>query len=297
MNKPLVGFIGPGIMGQPMALNLIKAGYSLAVYARRPEAAQPLADAGAKLCGSPAEVGKQCAIIFTIVSDTPDVEEVITGDSGIIQGAEPGDIVVDMSTISPTRTIELANKLADKGIEMLDAPVSGGDKGAIAGTLSIMVGGKLASFERVRPLFECMGKNIVHIGDHGAGQITKACNQIVVAGTIAAVSEALLLAKTAGVDAASVREALLGGFAGSKILEIHGQRILRDEYTPGFKVKLHQKDMRIVNETAEALGLKLQGALQAQAYLDELIELGDGELDSAAIAKVIAAHAVAHDTD
>lgn len=282
-----IGFIGPGIMGRPMALNLIKAGHALSVYARRAEAVEPLTDAGAGACGSPREVAAQSDIVFIIVSDTPDVEQVVLGEQGVIHGARRGSIVVDMSTISPAATRRIAAELAAKGVEMLDAPVSGGEGGAINATLSIMVGGKPAVFDKVLPLFQAMGKNIVHVGENGAGQVTKACNQIVVAVTIEAVSEALTFARKNGVDAAKVRAALMGGFAGSKILEVHGQRMLDNDFKPGFKVKLHQKDMRIVMEDAGALGLGLPGAALVTQNLNALMGAGDGELDSSAIVKAL----------
>ncbi len=282
-----VGFIGPGIMGRPMALNLIKGGYKLWAYARRPEALQPLTVVGAIACATPAEVAKHADVIFTIVSDTPDVEGVIFGEQGIIRNALSGGVIVDMSTISPTATKVFAERLAKHGIEMLDAPVSGGETGAINGTLSIMVGGKNKVFERVKPLFECMGKNIVHVGDHGAGQVAKACNQIVVAVTIEAVAEALTFARKNGADPAKVRDALMGGFAGSKIMEVHGKRMLDNDFKPGFKVGLHQKDMRIVMETAHQLGVALPAAAMVAQHLNALMGTGDINLDSAAIVKVI----------
>lgn len=282
-----VGFIGPGIMGRPMALNLHKAGYPLAVYGRRPETMKPLVDVGATACASPKEVAGRSDIVISIVSDTPDVEEVILGENGVIHGARKGSIVVDMSTISPNATRQMAAALAERGVEMLDAPVSGGDVGAINGTLSIMVGGKKNAFDTVLPLFQAMGKNIVHVGDNGAGQVCKACNQIVVAVTIEAVSEAITFARKNGVDAAKVRAALMGGFAGSKILEVHGQRMLDNVFKPGFKVKLHQKDMRIVMEDAGKLGLGLPGAALVTQHLNALMGAGDGELDSAAIVKAV----------
>ena len=283
-----IGFIGLGIMGAPMALNLIQGGHRLWVYARRPAAAQTLVAAGAILCSSAAEVAQHADVIFTIVSDTPDVESVIFGESGIASSAKRGTVIVDMSTILPTATQSFAARLAQHGIEMLDAPVSGGETGAINGTLSIMVGGKAEVFERVKPLFECMGKNIVHIGAHGAGQVAKACNQIVVAVTIEAVAEALTFARKNGADAAKVREALMGGFAGSKIMEVHGQRMLDNDFKPGFKVGLHQKDMRIVMETAHQLGVALPAAALVTQHLNALMGTGDTELDSAAIVKVVA---------
>jgi 2-hydroxy-3-oxopropionate reductase len=282
-----IGFIGPGIMGGPMALNLMKGGHKLWVYARRPEAAQALVKAGATACASPADVAKQADVIFLIVSDTPDVESVIFAENGVATGARKGSVVVDMSTISPTATKVFAEKLAKRGVDMLDAPVSGGEGGAISGTLSIMVGGKAPVFERVKPLFELMGKNIVLVGDNGSGQVAKACNQIVVAVTIEAVAEALTFARKNGADAAKVRDALMGGFAGSKVMEVHGKRMLDNEFKPGFKVGLHQKDMRIVMETAHQLGVALPAAALVTQHLNALMGTGDKDLDSAAVVKVV----------
>jgi 2-hydroxy-3-oxopropionate reductase len=282
-----LGFIGLGIMGRPMALNLRRAGHALWVYGRRAETMKPLTEAGATACASPQEVAANADVSFIIVSDTPDVEQVILGDQGVIHGARPGAVVVDMSTISPAATRVFAEKLAQRGVEMLDAPVSGGEVGAINATLSIMVGGKAKTFEKVKPLFEAMGKNIVHVGDHGAGQVAKACNQIVVSLTIEGVSEALTFARRNGVDAAKVRTALMGGSAGSKILEAHGKRILDNDFKPGFTVKLHQKDLRIVIEDAHKLGIGLPGTALVAQHLNALMGSGDGELDSAAIVKVV----------
>jgi 2-hydroxy-3-oxopropionate reductase len=282
-----IGFIGPGIMGKPMALNLIKGGYKLWAYARRPEALQSLSAAGATACATASEVAKHADVIFTIVSDTPDVEAVIFGEQGIANHARPGTVIVDMSTISPTATKAFAERLEKLGLEMLDAPVSGGETGAINATLSIMAGGKANVFDRVKPLFECMGKNIVHIGGNGAGQVAKACNQIVVAVTIEAVAEALTFARKNGADPAKVREALMGGFAGSKIMEVHGKRMLDNDFKPGFKVGLHQKDMRIVMETAHQLGVALPAAAMVTQHLNALMGTGDTNLDSAAVVKVI----------
>ena len=283
-----IGFIGLGIMGRPMALNLLNAGHQLAVYARRPEAATPLSDAGATACDSPAAVAQASDVIFTMLSDTPDVEEVILGSSpddarAVIAGVTPGSVVVDMSTIAPGATRAIAARLADAGVSMLDAPVSGGDVGAQNGTLSIMVGGPEAAFRRVLPLFEAMGRNIVHIGGAGAGQVCKACNQIVVGHTILGVGEALLMAEAAGVDGAKVREALLGGFAASRILELHGQRMLDGHYAPGFKLALYQKDLRLVQEAAHELGLALPGAGLVAQLVNALVGQGAGELDAAAL--------------
>jgi 2-hydroxy-3-oxopropionate reductase len=223
-----------------------------------------------------------------MVADTPDVLEVILGPGGIIEGIRPGAIVVDMSTISPAATRETARRLAEKGAEMLDAPVSGGEKGAIEGTLSIMVGGKPEVFERALPIFQRMGRNIVHLGDHGAGQVTKACNQLVLSLTILGVAEALTLARKAGVDPAKVRAALLGGFAHSRVLEVHGQRMLDGQFEPGFRTRLYHKDMGIVMDTGRALGMPLLGAgLAAQLYQVAMAR-GFGEMDYSVLARVIA---------
>lgn len=282
-----VAFIGLGIMGKPMALNLKKAGHTVFVYGRRPESVAPLAEAGCTACASPSEAASQADITIVMVSDTPDVETVLFGYSCVADGAKPGSVVVDMSTISPTATVAFAHKLGARGIDMLDAPVSGGEIGAINATLSIMVGGKPAVFERVKPVFEVLGKNIVLVGGNGAGQVAKACNQIVVAVTIEAVAEALTFARKNGVDPAKVRDALAGGFAGSRILEVHGKRMLDNDYTPGFKTRLHQKDINIVMETAKELGLALPGAALVMQHLNALMGTGGGELDSAAVMKII----------
>lgn len=281
-----VAYIGLGIMGRPMALNLLRAGYTVRVWARRSESMQPLIEAGATACSSPADAASGADIIITNVSDTIDVEQVILGDSGVIEGAESGSVVVDMSTISPSVTRDIAARLAEGGVEMLDAPVSGGEKGAIDGTLSIMIGGKAAVFDRVLPVFEVLGSNIVLIGDNGAGQVTKACNQTVIAQTISAIGEAFVLATAAGVDPARVREALLGGFAGSRVLDSHGGRMLAHDFKPGFKSKLHQKDMRIVLETAHELGIALPGAALATQMINALVGSGGGEDDSCAILRL-----------
>ncbi|MCR4300126.1 MAG: 2-hydroxy-3-oxopropionate reductase [Sulfuricaulis sp.] len=282
-----LGFIGLGIMGRPMALNLRQAGHALWVHGRRPVTMKVLVEAGAQACHTVADVAVNADIIFIMVSDTPDVENIIHGEGGLLQRLRPGQVVVDMSTISPAATRRLAQALEAQGVEMLDAPVSGGEIGAINAALSIMVGGKENTFRRVNPLFDVLGKKVVHVGDHGAGQVAKACNQIVAGLTIEAVSEALTFARRNGVDPARVREALMGGFAGSKILEIHGQRMLDNDFKPGFTVKLHQKDLRIVMEDAHTLGVGLPGAALVAQHLNALMGSGDGELDSAAIVKVI----------
>lgn len=281
-----VGFIGLGIMGQPMALNLRKAGYELWVYARRAERMAPLVAAGASACTSPRDVAAHSEIIFTMVSDTADVEQVICGDAGISAAIRPGSVVVDMSTISPSATRALAKQLQALGGEMLDAPVSGGERGAIDGTLSIMVGGKAEVFERIKPLFAAMGKNILHIGDNGAGQVCKACNQVVITQAIAAIGEAYLLAEANGVDPRKVREALLGGFAASRALESHGLRMLDGNYQPGFKARLHQKDMRIVMESATQCDITLPGTAMVTQLINTVVEEGMGEEDSISIFRI-----------
>ena len=278
-----IGFIGLGIMGRPMTLNLLKAGYPVWVHARRPAMMEPLVEAGATACNSSAEVAAQAEVIFICVSDTHDVEQVILGEQGVLSGVRADSVVVDMSTISPSATRALAGELAKHQVHMLDAPVSGGEQGAIAGTLSIMVGGEKKIFQRVLPLFEAMGKNIVHIGDNGAGQVTKACNQILIGQTIAAIGEAYLLASASGVDPVKVRQALLGGFAGSRALESHGQRMLDRNFKPGFKARLHQKDMRIAMEAAHELGIALPGAAMVSHYLNAVVGHGKGENDSISI--------------
>ena len=287
MNNQRIGFVGVGIMGQPMALNLIRSGYQLQVFARRPQAAATLIAASATAADSPARAAQAADIIITMVSDTPDVEEVVLGNQGILEGARAGSVVVDMSTISPSATRSIAATLQSRGIEMLDAPVSGGEQGAISGSLSIMVGGKPAVFHKILPVLRCMGETITHIGEHGAGQVAKACNQLLVAQTIAAVAEVMQLARASIVAPDKVREALLGGFAYSKILEVHGKRMLDQNFTPGFKAKLHLKDMHIALATAVELGIHLPGAELVTHHLDTLVESGGGELDSAALATLL----------
>jgi len=286
-----VGLIGPGIMGQPMGMNLIKAGFPLSVYARRPESAEALLAEGAQFKQSPAELAQSVDIVITVVADTPDVEQVLLGEQGVITSGNDNLLVIDMSTISPVATRDIAAQLAKKNIRMLDAPISGGEAGAIAGTLSIMLGGKAADVEQAMPVLEAMGKAITHIGDHGAGQVVKGCNNLIIAQTVVAVSEAFEIAKAAGVDLSKARQALMGGFAGSKVMEVHAQRMIDDDYTPGFKAKLHHKDLRIVAETIHNFDLNLPAAQLAMTYMQTLAEEVDGELDSAALARIVTNHA------
>ncbi len=282
-----IGLIGLGIMGKPMANNLLQANHNLGLYARNPKSLQTFSANNIEIYNSPAELAQHCDITITMVADSPDVIEVVTGEEGIIHGAKPKHLVIDMSTISPEVTRSLAKELASKGIDMLDAPVSGGEQGAIDGTLSIMVGGDADAFNYAYPALQILGKNIVHIGNHGAGQVSKACNQILAAQTIVAVGEAFLLAKSSGVDPSKVREALLGGFANSKVLELHGKRILDDNYKPGFKAELHFKDIGIALKSAQENNISIPGTERVEKYLRKLVEQGDGELDSAAIGKIV----------
>ena len=278
-----IGFIGLGIMGKPMATHLLKAGHPLFILSSSASSAA-LKQEGATLLNSPKELAEQTDVIITMVPDSPEVEALVFGKDGLLEGMKAGSLFIDMSTIAPASSINIFNKLKEKGVEALDAPVSGGQTGAEAATLSIMVGGTAAAFQRALPIFEKMGKNIVHIGDAGAGQTTKACNQIVVGMTIQAVAEALTLAKKSGVDVAKVRAALLGGFAQSKILDLHGQRIIDRNFKPGFKIKLHRKDMNIVLQTAKNLDMPLPGSAVVASQMDAIIARGDGELDHSSLA-------------
>ncbi len=282
-----VGFIGLGIMGTPMALNLARGGYPLWVCDRRVEAAAPLVAAGARACASSEEAVRAAEVIIIMVPDTSAVEQAIMGPNGVLAGAKPGAAVVVMSTISPEAARSLAARLWEHEVEMLDAPVSGGEAEAAEGSLTIMAGGKPEVFERVKPLFERLGKNIVHVGPTGAGQLAKACNQILVTMAIEGVAEAFTFARKNGVDPHRVREALLGGFAGSKALEVQGKRMLDRDFQPGFRARLHQEDLRIIMETAHAAGLALPGSALAAQHMNALIGSGDGELDSSAFVNVI----------
>ncbi|RPJ53193.1 MAG: 2-hydroxy-3-oxopropionate reductase, partial [Acidobacteria bacterium] len=253
-DRETVGFIGLGLMGKPMALNLLKARFPLVVHSRSRGPVDALAAAGATAASSPADVARAARVVITMVPDSPDVEKVLAGPSGVFEGVQPGSVLIDMSTISPVVTRRLAGQAAERGAALLDAPVSGGEIGAINGTLSIMVGGDAAALERVRPVLNAMGnpEKVIHIGASGAGQICKVCNQMAIGGALAVVGEAFALARKAGVDPAKVREALLGGFAASRVLEVHGERILAKNYKPGFRAGLYNKDMGIVLETAHA---------------------------------------------
>jgi 3-hydroxyisobutyrate dehydrogenase len=262
-----VGFIGLGIMGRGMAANLLRAGFPLAVWNRTRERTEPLAAAGAAVAASPAELAAASDIVITCVSDTPDVEAVILGPQGVIHGARPGSLVIDMSTISPQATRAIAAALAARGVDMLDAPISGGSEGAAQGTLSIMVGGAAAALQRALPVLQAMGKRITHVGPHGAGQTVKLVNQVLVVGNCLAMCEALLLAQAGGVDLEKTLEAVSGGAAGSWMLSQRGPQILARDWRPGFTIALQQKDLRLVLEAADQQGVPLPGtALIFQLY-------------------------------
>lgn len=287
MSRDRLGFIGLGIMGRPMVKNLLKAGFEVTVHNRSRKPVEELAAEGARDGGSARGVAEQSDITITMLPDSPDVQKVVQEKDGVLAGLRPGTVLVDMSSISPIVTQEIAAVVEAKGAQMLDAPVSGGEKGAIEATLSIMVGGPADIFERVRPVFEAVGKNIVYIGGHGAGQVTKICNQIVVALTIQAISEALVLAAKAGVDPAKVRQALLGGFAQSRILDQHGQRMLERNFAPGFRVKLHQKDLNNALSAARTLGVPLPATAMVQEAFTALAGKGRGDLDHSSLVTLI----------
>ncbi|MGH7771847.1 MAG: 2-hydroxy-3-oxopropionate reductase [Candidatus Binatia bacterium] len=287
MTQPIIGFIGLGIMGKPMARNLMKAGFSLVVHNRSRPPVDELAKEGAGIAANPQEVAAQTEVVITMLPDSPDVEQVIAGEQGVLAGAKPGMVLIDMSSISPVVARRLAAEAEKRGLEMLDAPVSGGEVGAINATLSIMIGGKASAVERAMPLFQSMGKNIVHVGDSGAGQVTKAANQVVVGLTIAAVSEALVLATKAGVDPSKVRQALLGGFAQSRILDAHGQKMLDRNFKPGFSIRLHEKDLSIALATGKEYGAPLMLTAIVQQMMNAMKVTGRGELDHSGLVTLI----------
>jgi 2-hydroxy-3-oxopropionate reductase len=287
MSNPVVGFIGLGIMGKPMARNLLKAGYPLVVLNRSRAAVDELSKEGAQTALSSREVAAASEIVITMLPDSPDVELVYSGENGVFAGAKTGMLLLDMSSISPVVTRKLAGEAEKRGLDMIDAPVSGGEAGAISATLSIMIGGKPTAVERAMPIFQALGKNIVHVGDAGAGQVTKAANQMVVGTTIAIVSEALVLAAKAGVDPAKVRQALLGGFAQSKILEAHGQKMLDRNFKPGFRIRLHEKDMKIALATGSEYGVPLMVTSQVAQMMTAMKSMGNGDLDHSGLVKFV----------
>lgn len=276
-----------GIMGGPMARNLMEAGYEVVLYNRTREKAEEIAGDKADVADSPREVAENCDIIITMLSDSPQVEEIVEGEDGVLEGIEKGSFLIDMSTISPVATRELAAKLEERGASMLDAPVSGGDVGAQQGTLSIMVGGSEEDFERARPLFEVMGDTMTHVGPTGAGQTAKAANQIVVALTIEAISEALVLGSKAGVAPGKILEALSGGLAGSNVMEAKKDKFLEHDFEPGFKVDLHHKDLGIALAAGREYGVSLPVTAMVDQMLGALKAKGRGDRDHSALLTLI----------
>ena len=281
-----IGFIGLGIMGKPMALNLIKGGHTL-FLASRSGVPKELTDAGGKACANAKEVTQQSDIIITMVPDTPDVDKVLFGADGVAAGLSKGKIVIDMSSIAPMETKAFAKKINDLGCEYVDAPVSGGEVGAKAASLTIMIGANPATFDKVKPIFELMGKNITLVGGNGDGQTCKVCNQIIVALNIEAVSEALVFASKAGADPAKVRQALMGGFAASRILEVHGERMIKRTFDPGFRIELHQKDLNLALQGARAMGVALPNTATAQELFNTCVANGGAKWDHSGMVKAL----------
>lgn len=280
-----IGFIGLGIMGKPMCLNLLKAGFEVTAYNRTKSKLQDVVQAGARAADTPAQVARQSDIIITIVTDTPDVQQVILGENGVIRGAKKGSVVIDMSTISPSATKEIADKLATKGIDMLDAPVSGGDTGAIAGTLAIMVGGKKETFERCLPVFQAMGKSITYVGGNGMGQTVKLCNQILVSVTNLAVCEAIRFAEKSGIDPNVMIEATKNGAAGSWQLSNLGPKMVANDFAPGFMIDLQQKDLKLAIEAAREMKLPLPALSMVHQFFAGCQAAGEGKEGTQALIK------------
>jgi 3-hydroxyisobutyrate dehydrogenase len=285
-----VSFIGMGTMGTAMALNIIKAGHEITVHNRSRAKEEPMAKAGARRAGSPKEASQEADIIITCVSDTPDVEGVVLGENGVIHGAQPGAIVIDMSTISPSATRRIAAELAKKGIRMLDAPVSGGSEGAQKGTLTIMVGGSAEDVAQAMPVLSAMGKSITHVGPSGAGQFTKAINQVIISGVYLAVAEGMTLGLKAGLDMEKVVQALAGGAAGSWVLNFRSGNMIKNEYPLGFRVRLHRKDLGIALEAAKEMGVFLPCTALVAQIENGLMSLGYGDEDMSAMARLIRRH-------
>ncbi len=279
-----VGFIGLGVMGRPMALHLAQAGYELFVWARRPES---IGDLPATICATPAELGRCCEVVFTVVTSSADVENVALGQAGLIEGMAAGKVLVDCSTIAPEAARQIAAKLSEKGIHFLDAPLSGGGQGAIDATLAIMVGGDAVVLERVRPLLNCLGQRIVHIGPNGAGQVAKACNQMIMVAAIQAVAEALRLAAASGVDCGKVRQALAGGSAASRVLEVMGERMVKRDFSAGIEARLHHKDFGLVLAAARKIGVPLPLTAAVAQQLNALMGQGWGRDDTSSLLRVL----------
>ncbi|MGA3038261.1 MAG: NAD(P)-binding domain-containing protein [Vulcanimicrobiaceae bacterium] len=282
----VVGVIGTGLMGKPMARNLLRGGYSLVVQNRTASKFKELVDAGAIAATTPKELAAKCDVIITMLIDWQTTHDAIFGSDGVLAGIRAGSLFIDMGTTSPAHARELAEAFAKKGVQAIDAPVSGGEKGAIEGTLTIMAGGTETAFERAKPIFMAMGKTAVRIGDAGAGQIAKMCNQLIVASTVELVAEAFALARAHGVDPATVREAMLGGFAGSKILEGQGQRMLDRNFVPGGPIKTHMKDRENILDACARVGLELPAAQAAFDRVKQVVDRGDGDLDHTALYKL-----------
>jgi len=276
-------------MGASMAMHLLRAGHPLAVWARRKEAMKPHVDAGATPCASPAEVAANADVVFTMVTATADSEAVAFGPGGIVEGARPGTVVVDMATVSPAATREIAAQLKSRDLEHLDGPVSGGPAGAAAATLAIMVGGKAEVFARVKPLLERLGKHVLHMGGHGAGQVTKLCNQVAQVVNVQGIAEAMLFAAVNGVDPAKVREALMGGFAASKMLELLGQRMVERTFAAGIQARLHHKDFGLIVELAHELGIAMPATALTAQQLAALMGHGWGTYDTSSLLRVLEA--------
>jgi 2-hydroxy-3-oxopropionate reductase len=282
-----IGFIGLGAMGKPMAHNLMKAGFKCNVLTRTRSKVQDLLEAGARWCDTPKEIAQKSAVVITMLPDTPDVEQVIAGNEGVLEGARPGMLIIDMSTISPMAARQLAQQAEARGCDFLDAPVSGGDIGAQNATLSIMVGGKEEAFKRATPIFHVLGKTILHIGESGAGQIAKAANQIVAAINMEATCEALVFAAKAGVDPVKVRQALMGGAAYSRSLEFHGQRILERNFKPGFRLRLHRKDLDIAMAVGKEFGIVLPVTAQVREMMTASLNAGQSDLDNSSLVMIL----------
>ncbi len=279
-----IGFIGLGVMGRPMALHLHRAGHDLHVWARRPAS---VAGLPATVCATPAELGRCCEVVFTVITSSADVEAVALGADGLSEGMAPGSVLVDCSTIAPDVARHIAAQLGEKGIAMLDAPVSGGAQGAIDATLAIMVGGEANVVDRLRPLLACLGQRIVHIGPHGAGQVAKACNQMIMVAAIQAAAEAMRLAAAAGVDCAKVKEALAGGSAASRVLDVMGERMVRRDFAAGIEARLHHKDFGLVRAAARQCGMPVPLAAVVDQQLNVLMAQGWGADDTASLLRVL----------
>ena len=286
LNK-IVGFIGLGIMGKPMVRNLLNSNYHVNFFARKKPVIKEIEKIGGEFNSNINDISKKSKIIITNLPDSNDVREVILGQNGLVKNIARGSIIIDMSTISPECTVDISNQLKEKGVSFIDAPVSGGEIGAINGELSIMVGGEKKIFNTVKPILSILGKSITYIGKSGSGQITKACNQILVAETMMAVSEILLLAKKSGCDQKLIRKALMGGFGYSKILDIHGLRMIKKNYAPGFKASLHLKDLNIATKLAKKLKIKLKGANYVNKLMKVAVNRHLNNKDSSVINKVI----------